>query len=95
MGMGTAQIPFTFPVVDHGDHLRDSSDDFRFAAAVAEYGMVLRGSKFKGTASFQQARHLAKRALSNDKGGHRKEFLKLIRTAEDLGGNGKGLAIAR
>jgi Ca-activated chloride channel family protein len=74
----------TFPVVDGGTTLADSSDDFRFAAAVAEFGMLLRDSAHRGTASWAQAKALAEGALGRDRGGHRHEFLGMLSKAEDL-----------
>jgi Ca-activated chloride channel family protein len=85
----------SFPVQDHGLELGDSSDDFRFAAAVAEYGMILRNSKFKGDATLDHAHKMAKRAIGSDAGGHKREFVKLIRKAERLGADKSPLAIAR
>jgi Ca-activated chloride channel family protein len=72
----------TFPVVDRGLALAASSDDFRFAAAVAEFGLLLRDSKHRGTASWTQAKTLAEGALGQDRGGHRQEFLGLLSKAE-------------
>ncbi|MGC3959736.1 MAG: von Willebrand factor type A domain-containing protein [Verrucomicrobiota bacterium] len=62
----------------------DASDDFQFAAAVAEFGMVLRESPQRGEASFQSAQELAKEALGVDKEGYRAEFLKLVRAAASI-----------
>ena len=55
-----------------------------FAAAVAEFGMVLRDSPFKGSSSFAGARLLATRFKGDDRHGHRAEFIRLIDTAEQL-----------
>jgi Ca-activated chloride channel family protein len=73
-----------FPFYDRGLALTDSSDDFRFAAAVAEFGMLLRDSQYRGTASWAHARGLAEGALGHDPGHHRHEFLRLIDKAEAL-----------
>ncbi len=69
--------------------LANSSDNFRFSAAVAEFGMVLRSSKFKGTATFETAMELAKNAKGTDEEGYRAEFVKMIRTASLLSVTGK------
>jgi Ca-activated chloride channel homolog len=61
-----------------------ASDNFRFAAAVAEFGMVLRNSAFKQQGSYDNAWKLAKGALGNDEEGYRAEFLRLIRNAQDI-----------
>jgi Ca-activated chloride channel family protein len=51
--------------------------DFAFAAAVAEFGMLLRDSEFKGDASWTGVRELARRGLGDDPDGLREEFLSL------------------
>jgi len=55
-----------------------------FAAAVAEFGMLLRESEFKGNASFASARGLATEFKGNDPHGHRAEFIRLIDAAESV-----------
>ena len=59
-----------------------TSDNFRFSAAVAEYGMILRDSEFKGNASLKFVTKLAKSALGKDAFGYRHEFLKLVERTE-------------
>ncbi|RYG09630.1 MAG: DUF3520 domain-containing protein, partial [Chitinophagaceae bacterium] len=54
-----------------------TTDNFRFAAAVAEFGMLLRESNFKQNSSYAQVIELASGALGSDKEGYRSEFLKL------------------
>lgn len=56
--------------------------DLRFAAAVAAFGMLLRGSPHAGSASFDMVLDLAEEATS-DPYGYRREFVYLVRTAED------------
>ena len=63
---------------------RDMAPELGFAAAVAEFGMLLRESEFKGAASFAQARSLATRFRGSDPHGHRAEFIRLIGLAESL-----------
>jgi Ca-activated chloride channel family protein len=58
--------------------------DFRFAAAVASFGMLLRGSEHRGGSSFAGVRELAQDALGDDLRGHRAEFLKLVDAAAEL-----------
>jgi Ca-activated chloride channel family protein len=57
------------------------SANFRFSAAVAEFGMLLRNSEFKGSASFSQIGDLAK-GTTNDP--DKEELLELIGNAERL-----------
>jgi Ca-activated chloride channel homolog len=73
--------------VDEGDgSLERSSEDFRFAAAVAEMGLLLRGSKWRGQASWAQVHGLAAGALGRDPQGRRAELLELVRQAAALSG---------
>jgi Ca-activated chloride channel family protein len=60
------------------------SADLGFAAAVIEFGMLLRDSDFKGSASFQSASALAAANKSEDSHGHRAEFIRLIGAAEGV-----------
>ncbi|HYF30641.1 MAG TPA: von Willebrand factor type A domain-containing protein [Chitinophagaceae bacterium] len=71
-------------VMDKQSSLEDASENFRFAAAVASFGLVLRNSEFKQNASYDRAWHLAKNALGNDAEGYRSEFLNLLRNAQSL-----------
>ena len=61
-----------------------ASADFRFAAAVAEFGMLLRDSQFKQKSTFAQAISIAKAAKSNDSEGYRSEFVRLAESAKLL-----------
>lgn len=56
----------------------DTSDDFRFAAALAELGMILNNSEYKGTASIDNVIELAREAIGEDSLGFRTEFLHLM-----------------
>lgn len=66
----------------------NTSDNFRFVAALAEFGMLLRQSDFKQNSSFDQVISLAEGAMGKDKEGYRSEFLKLAKStrlmAKDL-----------
>jgi len=66
--------------------ISSSSDNFRFSAAVAEFGMVLRGSEFKANASIDHLLGLAQGARGIDEEGERGEFIKLVKTAKELMG---------
>lgn len=60
--------------------------NLRFAAAVAEFGMLLRNSEYKGSSTWEQVRTLARQGLGEDEGGYRAEFLRLIEVARMLSG---------
>ncbi|ARS34556.1 vWA domain-containing protein [Pontibacter actiniarum] len=55
-----------------------ASDNLRFAGAVAAFGMLLRDSAFKGTATYAQVLALAQSALGKDAEGYRAEFVRLV-----------------
>nr|NQU91154.1 VWA domain-containing protein [Bacteroidota bacterium] len=62
-----------------------TSDNFRFSASVATFGMLLRGSEFIGSGSVDEVLDLAKGAKGNDEEGYRSEFIQLVKTVDDLG----------
>ena len=64
--------------------LEKTSENFRFSVAVAEFGLLLRGSDFKGAANYEQVIDLAKSSIGKDSEGYRAEFLKLVKTAKLL-----------
>jgi Ca-activated chloride channel family protein len=64
--------------------LGDASDNLRFSAAVAAFGMLLRDSEHRGAASFRDVQDMAQSALGDDETGYRKEFVELVRTAGEL-----------
>lgn len=76
----------SFPVATTIRSLQRSSENFRFAAAVAQFGMLLLDSKFKGNADFDQVYDLAKSARGTDKEGYRLEFLELVKAAAEIKG---------
>jgi Ca-activated chloride channel family protein len=63
------------------------SDDFGFAAAVAEFGMLLRNSEFKGSSSGASVLEMARAHRGEDLDGYRSEFIQLVRTWQSLSGN--------
>ena len=72
-------------LVDEGKEYLYSSDDFKFAAAVAGFGMLLRDSPYKGNLTYEAIQDLAAPAVSHDPQGYRTEFLKLVQKARELG----------
>jgi Ca-activated chloride channel family protein len=55
-----------------------------FAAAVAEFSMLLRKSEYRGSASYADAAALARRFRGEDADGYRSEFVKLVELADTL-----------
>lgn len=66
-----------------------TSDDFRFAAAVAQFGMLLRGSEHRGGSSLDGVLSLARRSLGEDPHGHRRAFIHLVEDYRRLPGAGQ------
>jgi Ca-activated chloride channel homolog len=72
------------PVTDNGTAFGSTSDNFRFAASVAGFGMLLRNSEFKGSNTYSRIFNNASAALGADKEGYRKEFITLVKKASRL-----------
>ena len=72
------------PTKDAGKTLTASSDEFKFSAAVASFGLLLRDSSYKGTLSWETVRRLALDGKGADTLGYRGEFLQLIDKARGL-----------
>ncbi len=67
-----------------GSDLRHASANLQFAAAVAEFGMLLRDSQFKAHASFDQVLELSRSADGKDTEGYRAEFIRLVESCKML-----------
>ncbi len=65
----------------------NNSDNFDFAAAVAEFGMILRDSEFKGTATIADVLVLAQNSIGADVYGYRAEFIQLVKLADEVYAN--------
>ena len=72
------------PVTDRGLDFSEASDDFRFASAVAGFGMLLRESPSRGNLTYPGVIELASPTLANDPSGYRKEFIDLVRKAREI-----------
>ena len=64
--------------------MESTDKDFKFAAAVAGFGMKLRGSKHAGDLDYQAIMELSKSGIDNDQFGFRTEFIGLVRKAQAL-----------
>ncbi|MFT7463473.1 MAG: Ca-activated chloride channel family protein [Pseudohongiellaceae bacterium] len=72
------------PLEDQGGVFAEASEEYRFSAAVAAFGMVLRGSEHSGDATVAWIVETADGARSFDPLGDRSEFVRLARTAQGL-----------
>jgi Ca-activated chloride channel homolog len=64
------------------NEFENASENLRWSASVASFGLLLRGSAYKGTATYQLAQEWAKKAKGDDKEGYRLEMIRLIGLAE-------------
>jgi autotransporter-associated beta strand protein len=78
-----------FPVRDENKSLKDSEPEFRFATAVASFGLLLRDSSYRGDLTWEQVRQLALGAKGQDTNGYRGEFIQLIDKARGILGDGR------
>ena len=69
------------PVMDKNASISQASENMRFAAAVAQFGMLLRNSAYKGSSNYKLVTTMAGNALGLDSQGYRKEFLALVKKA--------------
>lgn len=71
---------------DEDYSIDQASNNLMFACAVAEFGMLLRDSEFKGNSSYNDVIALAKKAKGDDDEGYRAEFIKLVESCELIAG---------
>ncbi|HET6348477.1 MAG TPA: von Willebrand factor type A domain-containing protein [Candidatus Krumholzibacteria bacterium] len=71
-------------VTEGGTEFADASGETRFAAAVAEFGLLLRDSAFKGNASLDHVIDTARAAKGTDAAGYRAEFVQLAQTCKEI-----------
>ena len=81
---GNKSSLLTFPIQYNILDIGQTSSDYRFAASVAAFGMLLRDSEHKGNANWKDTYDLAKKSLGSDKEGYRAEFLTLVDKAKSL-----------
>ncbi len=72
------------PFVDSGAEFANAAPDLKFAAAVAEFGMILRDSEFKGNGSLGAVTEWAREGKGADTNGYREGFLQLVQRAQQL-----------
>ncbi len=83
---GDKSRQFETGVTDAGRAFVDASDDLKFAAAVAGFGMLLRDSPHKGSLTYAGVLEIAQPVSTRDPGGYRREFLGGVQRAKELAG---------
>jgi Ca-activated chloride channel family protein len=61
-----------------------ADDDFKFAASVAAFGMLLRNSEYKGSMDYEEVKAMANDACGRDADGFKAEMVRLVDIAESL-----------
>jgi len=81
---GGKSIPVEFPVTDAMRSFDDATTDFRFAASVAGFGMLLRSSEHSGSWTLGDVVRVADNAKGEDAHGLRSEFVTIANKASQL-----------
>lgn len=81
---GVTSTKVEIPVMGRVLEIDETSKNFRFSAAVAEFGLILRNSEYMHDASMEQVISLAKNAKGQDEEGYRSEFIKMVKLADAL-----------
>ncbi|MGZ5005011.1 MAG: YfbK domain-containing protein [Chthoniobacterales bacterium] len=71
-------------VEDHGADFERAPADLKFAAAVAEFGMILRDSPHKGNGTLAAVLDWSNESKGRDTAGDRAGFIELVRKAQTL-----------
>jgi len=81
---GETSTKIEIPASDKGVPYAKASDDFKFSAAVAQFGMILRNSPHKGTSSLDGVIELADEGKGKDEKGYRGDFVELVKKTKAL-----------
>jgi Ca-activated chloride channel family protein len=72
------------PIKDQNIELENVSNNLKFAASVAEFGMILRDSPYAGNSNINQVLQLANSSQGEDSEGYRQDFLKLVQIFDSI-----------
>jgi Ca-activated chloride channel family protein len=67
-----------FPIMDSRAGFAQATSDYRFATAVAAFGMALRQSSYRGEFTLDHVLEIAEQNRGSDAGGYRNEFIELV-----------------
>jgi Ca-activated chloride channel family protein len=70
-----------FAIRNNAGRFANASGDFKFAAAVASFGMMLRDSPYKGNTDYERIQEWAKAGKGEDRYGYREEFIRMVHRA--------------
>lgn len=74
----------TIGLLDKSVSIENASDNLKFASSVAQFGLLMRDSRFKGNSSFANLKNLATSSLGNDLKGYRNDFIQLVNKANRM-----------
>lgn len=81
---GETSVLYEQPVSDRLEAFDETSDNLRFSAAVAMYGMILRDSEYRKQGTIEEVLQIARKARGTDHEGYRGEFIKLVNTSASV-----------
>ncbi len=76
--LGNKSVKFEVPVKNSKSNFNETSDNYRFSASVALFGMLLRDSKYVSHGDYSTVLQMAKEGKGLDKAGYRAEFIELV-----------------
>lgn len=76
----------TIGVLDRNNTIENASDNLKFATAVAQFGLILRDSRYKGSSNLTNVLTLAQNSRGSDLKNYRSEFVELVNKASRLKG---------
>ncbi len=83
---------FNQALTDDGREFARGSNDLKWSAAVAGFGMLLRESPYRGTITLPAVQEIATSAIGDDANGERKQFVGLVKQAEQIVSGDPGVA---
>jgi Ca-activated chloride channel family protein len=86
---GSKSILMALPVAKVLKPITEASENFRFASAVAGFGMLLRDSKFSKDLTYEVVLELAEGARGTDKEGYREEFIGMVKNVHSMSASSK------
>jgi Ca-activated chloride channel family protein len=81
---GSASKLIVHPLIDENISLSKTSDNFRWSAAVAGMGMLLRDSEYVKDFTYENVLQLAQDARGKDENGYRVEFINMVKSLNML-----------
>jgi Ca-activated chloride channel family protein len=72
------------PVTPRFKSESELSESFRFGSSVVEFALILRDSKYKGSANLNRVQEQVKSAFAFDPEGYRRSFLSMVEMTEEM-----------